>query len=231
MILSKTKENNYPFISSCDLDLGTGNRLEGEIILSAKLYPHTERIDYAYISYVGLNPSNKSEGLIIVKSDRDVELCRVIFDIANQTEGSVVTGIAYQNGIVCGTICATRSLIPVLKARYAPRKGSFIFTPSVLNPRPNNQLGHKLLSPAGDPITGIRFGGEAFITTDGITTINAGAIDKPEAIKITSISLVVGDSTYTSTGYSNVNIRSGRGCGVRVLGGDATITIGASRDV
>lgn len=222
MIVSHTNDNNYPFISSCDLDLGTGNKLENGVFISAKLYPNAEPFNYAYISYIG-------RGSIIINTDADVELCQVIFE--ESSDGRILVGTAYQGSKVCGCICATHNLKPALNARYTPNKESFIFTPSVINPRPAVNAAYGLLSVDDKLITGIRFEGPTFITdADGTVSIDTESpVDEQERV-VQTIKVRVAGNTVNLSGI-NVNIRSGKGCGVRVVSGTNGLVIGASKDV
>lgn len=222
MIVSHTDDNNYPFISSCDLNLGTGNKLENGVFISAKLYPNAEPFNYAYISYIG-------KGSIIVKTDADVELCRVVFE--ESSDGRILVGTAYQGSKVCGCVCATHNLKPVLNARYTPSKDSFIFTPSVINPRPAVNAEYGLLSVDEKPIAGIRFEGPAFITdVDGTVSIDTESpIDEQERV-VQTIKVQVAENMAELSG-TNVNIRSGEGCSVRIVPGINGLVIGASKDV
>lgn len=226
MILSNTRNNNnnnYPFISSCDLDLGTGNKLENGVFISAKLYPNAAPFNYAYIAYIG-------KGSLIINTDADVELCRVNFDV--DSTNTILVGTAYQESKICGYICATHNLKPVLNARYAPRKDSFIFTPSVVNPRPAINDAHGLRSAAGEKITAVEFsGGTTFVTENGSTGLNIGDVAASENLVISSIQLEVSGGATVSLKGDNVNIRSGKDCGVRVVPADSGLIIGAYKDV
>ena len=233
MILSVIRENNYPFISGCDMDLGTGNKLENGVILNAKLYPRIDYMNYGYISYIGLNPKDKSQGLIIVRTDTGEELCQVLFPT---TDAEIVTGIAYRGSRVCGSICATRNIIPVFKARYSPRSDSFIFAPSAILPRPASIPEYNIRTADGKIVSKIQFEGDVFETTpEGAVTIHTESLPEASEKGITKVNLVVSGgittTTYTFSERRNINIRSDKGCGVRVVPEDSKIVIGAAKDV
>ena len=159
MILSTTHESSYPFLPSCSLDLGTGNKLQRGVFLNAKLYPVCEDVpDYCYISYIGRSEERHDTcGILTIKGSDGQEICLVKFKLEPPSNSPYLLGIAYQDNSICGCVCATLDLLPVLKARYTPAATSFIFLPSTFTPHSQIRRPAKIVTTAGDRVAAITF--------------------------------------------------------------------------
>ena len=167
----------YPFIPTCSMELRPGLPLSPDAIRTVLLYPECGDVDYAQIIRIGMSDYQTKTAEIEIGGPRGELLCTVVFLL----EGSdPLTGTAYRNGSVCGSMLVSTEILPILNAEYVPRLGSLVFAPSVFRPRALTSAVGSLRNSDNESIQSVTF----------------PELDEQGIVKITPIA---GGNSYTIT--------------------------------
>ena len=150
------------------MELSPGVLLGPGIVMSLSLNPSTEATDYAYISYIGVDPiAPKNRGYIEVSNASG----NVIADahIPITTNAVFVAQFYDATGALCGSICATKELSAVLRGSYYPMNNAFVLLPSLFRPRVQSQTTPSLRY-QGRKITSFNFSGDYLTVSGGVVS-------------------------------------------------------------